>query len=121
MRKCKVSDFCFSKDDESCTDKERRKFHSDWNGFSTICVDKDHEDYKGLKLKGDPGSMISRKIIFQVQMCDPSTKVGAPCKSEKEIKEYAKDLTIEEWLIQRKVYFAKYNEETTYSVMEMKS
>jgi len=32
-------------------------------------------------------------------MCDPSTKVGAPCKSEKEIKEYAKDLTIEEWLI----------------------
>jgi hypothetical protein len=66
MRKCKVADFCFSEDDESCTDVDRRKFHSDWNGFSTICVDKDHPDYIPLKLKGDPGSMISKKIIFQV-------------------------------------------------------
>ena len=121
MRKCKLADFCFSKTDEECTDKHRRKYFNDWTGFSTICVNKDHEDYKGLKLKGDPGSMISRKIIFQIQMCDPETKQGAPCKSEEVIKQYAKDLTIEEWLVQRKVYFEKYQEETTYSVMEMKS
>ena len=70
LRKCKLADFCFSEDDESCTDKERKKFFSDWTGFSTVCVDKDHPDFKGLKLKGDPGSMISRKIIWNVQMCD---------------------------------------------------
>ena len=66
MRKCKLADFCFSKDDESCEDDERKKFFKDWTGFSTVCVDKDHADYKTLKLKGDPGSMISRKIIWNV-------------------------------------------------------
>ena len=101
MRKCKLADFCFSKDDESCDDDEKKKFFSDWNGFSTVCVDKDHADYKDLKLKGDPGSMISRKIIFNVQMCNNETRED--CKNEADIKEYAKDLTIEEWIIQRKV------------------
>lgn len=75
MRKCKLADFCFSKTDEECTDKDRKKYFSDWTGFSTICVNKDHEDYQGLKLKGDPGSMISRKIIFQIQMCDPAKRI----------------------------------------------
>jgi len=34
-------------------------------------------------------------------MCDPASKKegDAPCKDEETIKQYAKDLTIEEWLI----------------------
>ena len=41
--------------------------------------------------------MISRKIIWNVQMCDSSIRTD--CKNETDIKEYSKDVTIEEWLI----------------------
>jgi hypothetical protein len=44
-----------------------------------------------------------------------------PCASPEEIDAYAEDLTIEEWAVQRKIYFGKYGEETTYSTMDMKS
>jgi len=44
-----------------------------------------------------------------------------PCASPADIDAYAEDLTIEEWAVQRKIYFGKYGEETTYSTMDMKS
>ena len=74
MRRCTIADFCFTKTDAECTDEKRIKFHNDWAGFSTVCVDKDAHDYKKLKLLGDPGSMESRKIIFNVKQCNPDTK-----------------------------------------------
>ena len=35
-----------------------------WKGFAIMCIDKNHESYRGLQLEGDPGSMISKKVIF---------------------------------------------------------
>lgn len=123
MRECTIADFCFTKTDEECTDTKRISFWNDWKAFSTACPNKDHPDYKPLMLKGDPGSMVSRKVILNVQQCNPANKKEGeePCATPEEIDAYAEDLSIEEWSIQRKIYFGKYGEETTYSTMDMKS
>ena len=85
MRKCTLADFCFTETDDECKDEKRIKFWTDWQGFSTVCVDKDAEGFKPLKVLGDPSSMISRKIIFNVQQCNPDNRMkgNKPCKTPK--------------------------------------
>lgn len=81
-----------------------------------MCVDKDHETYRELQLEGDPGSMVSKKVIFNIQACQ-----GRDCKNKTEIDEYAKDVSIEQWIVHSKVDFSKYSKKPSYSVMEMLS
>jgi len=68
-----------------------------------MCPDKDAEGYTGFKLKGDPASMISSKIIFNLQACE-----GENCKPREEIDEFVKDLSVEQWLVHAKVDFSVY-------------
>ena len=103
MRKCKLADFCFSKTDEECTDKDRKKYFSDWTGFSTICVpvSVSVRGQRPRRLQGSEAQRRSRLHDFKkdhlpnsdVRLYDPAKRiegVDAPCKPEDEIKSYAK-------------------------------
>jgi hypothetical protein len=62
-KRCALKDFCGTDTDEQCVDADRIKYYNSWNGFSLLCVDHDDPNFNDFKLQGDPGTMMSEKII----------------------------------------------------------
>jgi len=90
-----------------------------------VCPDlgdpKDHE--KDFSILGEPASMISDKLIFQVRKCNNETlSVDEPrCEDEDKINEFVNGLMIESWILHEKIMFEdKYRTKPTYHVSDMK-
>ena len=66
-----------------------------------------------FELQGDPGTMISDKMVFQIRRCNQaflfgSGKLSGDCAPQNEVAEYLRDLTVETWSVTEKVDFSKY-------------
>lgn len=90
-----------------------------WSFANAICPDMDIKYNERFELKGDPGTMISDKMVFQVRKCNP--EIDKDCASPEEIDKFVQDLTIETWSITEKINFEEYQKKPTYHKMELVS
>ena len=55
-------------------DEEIIKYFKAWAGFGLLCVDDKDPNFDHMELLGDPGSMISEKIIIQARKCHQDSR-----------------------------------------------
>ena len=70
-------------------------------------------------VKGDLGSMISKRIRFEVNKCSNATKPEQDCASPEEIEEYVKDLQIDTWNMFEKIDYTDYIDRPAYRVQDI--
>ena len=64
-KQCELKDFCFTETDEECKDDDRKNYFNAWAGLSLLCIDKSDPNFSDdMKLLGDPGTMLSDKVII---------------------------------------------------------
>lgn len=76
-----------------------------WAGFSLICPQS-----VDFKIKGDPSSMISNKMVIQIKKCNNETLEEGEerCAPIEVIDEYVRDINVDTWVLHENVDFSIY-------------
>jgi len=91
-----------------------------WEGFTILCPDLPLGE--GFTIKGDLGSMQSKRMLFQVNMCDNDTREAEglePCYSHEVIEEYISDLQVDAWAQFEKINYSDYEGKPIYRVQDI--
>ena len=74
-----------------------------------------------LKVRGDPSSMISQSVVFQIDQCNPEKAAlkGKKCKPHNVTTDYIKDVQLDTWVAYRKMNFLDKTSDPTFMVNDI--
>lgn len=95
------------------------KIFNDWAGFLLLCPDLKKPD--DLQVFGDPSSMVSKAVVFNIDQCNPekAKKRGITCKNQTEIDAYVKDIQADTWVAYFKMDFLDKDYQPTFKVNDI--
>ena len=79
-------------------------------------------DGETFKIRGDLGSMLSKKMRFEINRCDNETRRAnglSDCATSEEIDEYVKDVQIDTWNMFEKINYGDYVGKPVYRVQDI--
>ena len=94
-------------------------FHT-WDGFTIVCPE--IEDGDGFTIKGDLGSMLSKKMNMVVERCNNTARLElglSECYNKTEIEEYIEDLQVDVWTQFEKINYQEYEGKPIYRVQDI--